>query len=150
MVWGWRGEREGSRQGKRKLKDSIEAMLPKSLGASDSEIQGIHHDNLWLRGFLSLTHPRTEATLVPYCPVASVFPDGFWLFLHVIHTYKYHNILRSRFSWRFQSLRDSSGSKGPTFPDVFQMCGIRQTEMWDIDFRHRIRVRFLIVDVSRI
>ena len=113
-------------------------------------LRGIHHDNLWLRGFLSLTHPRTEATLLPYCPVASVFPDDFWLFLHVIHTYKYHNILRSRFSWRFQSLRDSSGSKGPTFPDVFQMCGIRQTEMWDIDFRHRIRVRFLIVDVSRI
>ena len=106
--------------------------------------------HLWLLGSLSLTHPRTEATLVPYCPVASIFPDDFRLFLHIIHTYKYHNILRSHFSWRFQSLRDLSGLKGPIFPDVFQMCGICQTGTCSIDFCHRIRFRFLILDVSQI
>ena len=40
--------------------------------------------HLRLQGFLSLTHPKTEATLVPYCPIASVFPNDFWLFLHII------------------------------------------------------------------
>ena len=69
-------------------------MLPKSLGMSDSEIHGVRdchgefrgdecpleqafclHSSprnspwhLWLLGFLSLTHPRTLATLLPYCP----------------------------------------------------------------------------------
>ena len=31
------GEKEGTRVGKRKLKDSMEAMLTKSLGSSDSD-----------------------------------------------------------------------------------------------------------------
>jgi len=185
-IWQWHGEREGSCQVKRKLKNTMEAMLQKSLGASDSEIQGvrdchsqfrgdefrpnaclpggrgggrpeacthlpgIHHDKLWLWGFLSVIHPRIEATLVPYRPEAHASPDNLCMFLHVIHNYNYHNILISCFSWRFQSLRDFSGSKGQTFPNVFQMCGIHQSEIWDIEFRLKINFRFLIVEVSRI
>ena len=117
----------------------MEAMLPKSLGTSDSEIQGVivcqwwiprgwvqaeglqpprggaafiskefTIDTLWLLGFLSLMCQRTEATLHPYCSVASVFADYFRLFLYVIHTYNYHNILGFGFSWCVQYLQDTS------------------------------------------
>merc|ERR1711905_85133 len=45
---------------------------------------------------MSLTYPRTEATLLPHCPVASVFPDDSRLFLHVIHTvYKHCMFVRT-------------------------------------------------------
>ena len=40
-VWEGRRERGGSSQQKRKPRDSMEAMLPKSLGTSESEIQGV-------------------------------------------------------------------------------------------------------------
>ena len=41
IVWEGRRERGGSRQQKQNPRDSMEAMLPKSLGTSDSEIQGV-------------------------------------------------------------------------------------------------------------
>ena len=69
-------------------------------------------DTLLLRGFLSLTCQRTKATLLPHCSVAFVCADYFRLFLNVIHTYNYHNILGSRFSWCVQYLRDMSEWNG--------------------------------------
>ena len=40
-VWEGHRGRGGSSQQKQKPRDSMEAMLPKSLGTSDSEIQGV-------------------------------------------------------------------------------------------------------------
>ena len=39
--WEGRRERGGSSQQKQKPRDSMEAMLPKSLGTSDTDIQGV-------------------------------------------------------------------------------------------------------------
>ena len=48
QVWEGRRERGGSSQQKRKPRDSMEAMLPKSLGTSDSEIQGVIVCQWWI------------------------------------------------------------------------------------------------------
>ena len=79
---------------------------------------------------LSLIYPKTEATLVPYCPVASVFPDDFRLFLHVIHTYKYHNILESHFSWWFQSCWICQDQRGGHILKCSKCVGYVRLQYW--------------------
>ena len=96
----WRGETVRSRQGKRKLQDSMEPMLPQSLGASDSEILGVRDCHGEFLGDECRPHssPRNSPwqSLTPWISESDA-PKDFGNIASILS-------LSFRFPWRLPSL----------------------------------------------